>query len=106
MAKGYEELSRRGLIQLGKDFDQDNDAALIDYLTKNSDKYESIRPVESVIDKIDKVAETFGGSKINIKNVVTKEADKLLDAVVDAISGTADVASNELINMKGMIDNG
>ena len=42
MGKTYEDLSRRALIKLNKDFDQENDAKLLEYLTENGEKYESI----------------------------------------------------------------
>lgn len=98
MGKGYEDLSRRGLIKLNKDFDQENDAKLLQYLTEHGDKYENIRPVESVIDRVDKVAAAFSNSKSSIKRVIVRETDKLLDRVINTISGTANM-DGETINI-------
>lgn len=58
--KSYEDLSRRALIKLNKDFDMDNDDALLRYLDKkleeNPNTYESIRIPERVIVVADKTA--------------------------------------------------
>ena len=58
--KSYEDLSRRALIKLSKDFDMDNDDALLHYLDKkleeNPNTYESIRIPERVIVVADKTA--------------------------------------------------
>lgn len=90
MARSYEDLSRRGLIKLNKDFDQDNEEMLLHYLMENEDSYEGIRPVESVIDRIDKVSDAFSESKGGIKRFVTNGVNNLIDSVIDAISGVSD----------------
>lgn len=87
MAKGYEDLSRRGLIQLNKDFDQENDAALLQYLTENDQKYENIRPVEKVIEGADKLKGTFSGAGEVVKNVLLHQADKVVDKVLGSLAG-------------------
>lgn len=100
MAKGYEDLSRRALIRLGKDYDQVSDAALLQYLTENSDKYEGIRPVEKVIDKVDQIKETICGSGSTIKKTFENEADKVLDSVIDTLVSTVDMAESGLESLK------
>lgn len=87
MAKGYEDLSRRGLIQLNKDFDQDNDAALLQYLTENDQKYENIRPVEKAIEGADKLKGAFSGAGTVVKNVLLHQADKVVDKVLGSLAG-------------------
>lgn len=87
MAKGYEDLSRRGLIRLNKDFDQENDAALLQYLTENDQKYENIRPVEKVIEGADKLKGTFSGAGEVVKNVLLHQADKVVDKVLGSLAG-------------------
>lgn len=87
MAKGYEDLSRRGLIQLNRDFDQDNDAALLQYLTENDQKYENIRPVEKAIEGADKLKGAFSGAGTVVKNVLLHQADKVVDKVLGSLAG-------------------
>lgn len=86
MGKGYEDLSRRALIQLDKDFDQVSDGALIDYLTENSDKYESVRPVEKILARADQIADAAGDSMGIVKDTLVKESGKLLDNLIDSIA--------------------
>ena len=95
MAKGYEDLSRRGLIQLNKDFDQDHDGELLHYLSENSDKYEGIRPIEAIIDRADQASEIIGDTGRKIKTIVADEGGKLLEGVIDAISDIADMITPE-----------
>lgn len=97
MGKHYKDLSRRGLIQLGTDFDAENDGALLEYLTENGDKYEDIRPIESIIDRADQVSEIIGNSGRKIMAVLdgNNEGD-LLDKVIDTISNIADSLSSEI----------
>lgn len=83
MAKGYESLSRRALIKLGEDYDADHDGELISYLTKNSDKYESIRPVEGIISRLDSIRDYTDSS---IKHLVSDQADKMLNNIVETVS--------------------
>ena len=100
MGKRYEDLSRRALIKLGGDFDSENDAALLQYLTENGDKYEGVRPVEKVIARVDQVKDALCGSSSSIKQVINKEADKVLDTVIDALSTAAFEAETALECLK------
>lgn len=116
MAKTYEDISRRGLIKLGHDFDQANDAALQRYLAENFEEYEGIRPVEKVIVRADQIGETVkeaagklkvaaSGSGHIVKKIVVKEADKFLDTVIDTVINTANMAETELTCMKEELSN-
>lgn len=89
MSRSYEDLSRRALVQLGKDYDADNNANLLGYLQENDERYEGIRPVEKVIQRTDEVKQVMNDAGITVKNVVMRQIDKVLDCVVDAVRGTA-----------------
>lgn len=95
MAKGYEDLSRRGLIELNKDFDVENDGALMKFLAENGDNYEDIRPIESIIDRVDQVAETVSNAGYKIKSVIGKEGGNLLESVIGAIADAADIVTGD-----------
>lgn len=90
MARGYEDLSRRALIKLGKDYDQVNDAALLQYLTDHNGEYEGIRPVEKMIARVDQVKDTISDSSSIIKKTLADEADKVLDTVINTLSEVAE----------------
>lgn len=92
MARNYTDLSRRALIKLNQDFDQENDASLLQYLTENDKKYEGIRPMESVIDRADQIKETLSGSKNSIKDMLSEQADKVLDSVIKSLSSISDIS--------------
>lgn len=100
MAKGYEDLSRRALIKLGKDYDQENEAALLNYLADHSDEYENIRFVEKCMVKADNVAQSLRGSKSVIKDVLISQSDKILDTVVSAVISVSDDAEKGLTALK------
>ena len=87
MARRYEDLSRRGLIQLNNDFDQANDAALLHYLTENDQNYEGIRPVEKAIEGADRLKGAFSGAGKVVKNVLIHQADKVVDKVLGSLAG-------------------
>lgn len=88
MGKTYEDLSRRALIKLNKDFDQENDAKLLEYLTENGEKYESIRPIEVVVDRLDQVVDTVSNSGIKVKDTLVRETTRVLDSFIDNMSKT------------------
>lgn len=94
--KHYKDLSRRALIKLGKDFDDENNDMLIDFLNDNSESYEDVRPIERVIEKADHVKESAIASKSCIKGVITREMDKLLDTIVDTLSNGIAMAETEI----------
>ena len=89
MAKGYEDLSRRALIKLGKDYDQENEAALLQFLAEHCDEYEDVRMVEKVIEKADSISQSVKNTGNTLKNVVAKEASKIIDSVMDSLSDMA-----------------
>lgn len=89
MSRTYSDLSRRALVQLGQDFDADNDAQLLGYLQENDQKYEGIRPIEKVIQRTDEVKQVMSEAGVTVKNVVMRQIDKVLDCVVDAVKSTA-----------------
>lgn len=111
MAKTYEDISRRGLIKLGHDFDRDNEAALQRYLAENGENYENIRTVEKVIVRADQITETVkeaasrlktaaSGSSGIVKKIIINEADKFIDTVISTVANTANMAEDELSGLK------
>lgn len=93
MAKSYEDLSRRALIDLNKRYDGDNQAALMCYLEETDPEvhYEGIRPIESMVDKIDQISATVAENGSALKEAAIKAAEGTLDKVIntlgDIISG-------------------
>lgn len=104
MAKGYEDLSRRGLIALGKDFDLDNDAELLKYLTEHSERYEDIRPVEALICKVDNLGEAIKGSSITLKKSACTEGNKVLDSVVDVVDESSRLIASGIRIAKAIVN--
>lgn len=102
MGKNYNDLSRRGLIKLGMDYDAENEGALLDYLTKNGDKYEDIRPVEKIIERADQVSEIAGNAGRKIMAVLGGGDGDILDDVIDTItSDIADVLTQDISESLG-----
>lgn len=93
MARRYEDLSRRALIKLGSDYDDANEGKLLLYLAEHDKEYEGIRPVEKAIQSADQVKETLKYSGGVLKQTIAREADRLLDKIVD---GLANMASNNV----------
>ena len=92
MSKTYEDLSRKGLIKLGHDFDRDNDGALQHYLAEHGDNYQNIRPVESVIERVDQIVETVSAPIRRVKKSAEEnDCKKTVVAVLDAVADNADV---------------
>lgn len=89
----YECLSRRALIQLNKDFDIDNDDALINYLNDRIDNYEKERPSEKIIDAADKLTGSFKLSKHAVKETLIREGAKLVDCALNSISAASESAT-------------
>lgn len=90
MGKTYSDLSRRALIKLAEDFDNDNGGQLLDYLTKSGDKYESIRPIEVVVSRLDSVQEGL-----------SLKANKRLEKIIDRFSDTIDTTLSSIVNSIG-----
>lgn len=99
MAKTYEDLSRRALIQLGHDYDDNNDGALLQYLTEHSDEYEKIRPVEAIINRMDQAVSTISKSGYKIKKTIGIEGGNIVEKAIDTVSDVADIISDSLDNM-------
>ena len=85
MAK-YEDLSRRALIQLGKDYDKLNDDKLQKFLDHNEDLYEGIRPAERLIAGYDKAVETIFGSHVSVRESINENAGSVIERVGDAVA--------------------
>lgn len=90
MARGYEDLSRRALIQLGHDFDQEHDGELMRYLTEHNAEYEGIRPVEAFVQRTDQIVETISNSRFGIKAIVNTAAHNAVNKVADIAVENAD----------------
>lgn len=103
MAKGYECLSRRALIQLNKDYDAENDEALLKYLQAHLDQYEEIRAVEKISDSVDNAASTLKKSSAVIKTALAKEGDRLIESALDVVNTTAKELAFGMLDIAGMI---
>ena len=103
MAKGYECLSRRALIQLNKDYDAENDEALLKYLQAHLDNYEEIRAVEKISDSVDNAASTLKKSGAVIKTALAKEGDKLIESALDVVNTTAKELACGMLNIADLI---
>ena len=93
MSRGYEDLSRRPLIALNKDYDADNDGKLMGYFGEvdPEKQYEGIRPIESVVDKIDQITDTVKDNGGVLKQAAVKAAEGTLDKVINTL---ADIISS------------
>ena len=103
MAKGYECLSRRALIRLNKDYDAENDEALLKYLQAHLDQYEEIRAVEKISDSVDNAASTLKKSSAVIKTALAKEGDRLIESALDVVNTTAKELACGMLDIAGMI---
>lgn len=81
----YHELSRRGLIKLGEDFDIENNNALKDYLLNHRDSYENIRAHEALVEKMDDAAAKAVARGGVVSDIVIKKLDKIFDKVMDKL---------------------
>lgn len=86
MSKGYEDLSRRALIQLDKDFDEDNDGLLIEYLVEHENRYENIRTSEKIIEGADRIKDSVSGAGRAIKNVLLGQAENVVGKVIGSLA--------------------
>lgn len=100
MARNYEDLSRRAMIQLGHDYDQDNDAKLKTYFDeKDADKpYESIRPVEKITVKVDDLTSTLKENGGALKKAAVKSVSNMLERVIDSVGNVVSGSSKEESN--------
>lgn len=92
MSKSYEDLSRRGLIKLSHDFDQENNGALLQYLAEHGDEYENIRPVEKVVERTDQIIQTVSTTTKGIREALAdRDTKDITMAVLDCVIDNADV---------------
>ena len=94
MSKAYEDLSRRGLIKLNHDFDQENDGVLQQYLADHVDEYENIRPVEAVVNRVDQIVETVSGRAFCMKKAAGRKGGKIVEAVIDVVADGVNIIDN------------
>lgn len=92
MSKNYEDLSRRGLIRLGKDYDKASGGELQDFLNTHEDEYENIRPIETVVQCTDRFVETISNSSIIAKKSVDVAANAAINKAADIVMKKADKA--------------
>ena len=106
MARGYEDLSRRALINLGHDFDDANDAELMQFLAENDDKYEGIRPVEKIIARADQLKDSAADCAAEVRGSIRNAADKLLDNVSDTLASLVNKEGDSKVISMEDTDNG
>ena len=104
MSKCYEDLSRRGLIRLGHDFDEEHGGALQHYLADHADEYENIRPVETVIERADQIVETVSGPMRTIKRAfMDKDCKKFATTVFDTVVDNADLIKSGINAVSSLV---
>lgn len=100
MSKQYEELSRRGLIKLGHDYDRDNNDALANYLNQaesTGSAYEEVRPAEVILDKADAVAQ-------KLSDAGTTAAYSLLDKMTEQLTSFVDSMADNIADGDDLTD--
>lgn len=98
MSKTYEDLSRRALIKLGHDYDQDSKGELKQYLDKHQDQYEDIRPIETLVQRTDQLVETVSKSAIGVRTIINAAANKTINKAADIVIANADAVIGNAAN--------
>ena len=88
----YNELSRRGLIKLGNDYDVANNNGLKDFLNNASGGYESVRPHEQMIEKLDEAAEKVKIQGGVVSTAMVRKVDKVFDRMMGKLQKEIDRA--------------
>ena len=88
MARTYEDLSRRALIKLNHDFDEENNGKLQKYLEKRDEEnpYEGIRTIETITVKVDDIVDTVRTNKSALKQAAINATETALNKTIDAIT--------------------
>ena len=81
----YHELSRRGLIKLGEDFDLEHNNELKGYLLDHRNRYEDVRAHEVLVEKMDDAAAKAKARGGVVSDIVIKKLDKIFDKVMDKL---------------------
>lgn len=82
----YEELSRRGLIKLNHDYDNESGNALKEFLNESNTVYEPIRPIEQVIDKLDKTTEAMEARGSAVSGAILDRVNAMFDGIIDNLT--------------------
>lgn len=96
----YNDYSRRGLIKMNQKFDKDNDANLSSYVEtyeENNDKFEGIRPIERMIDTIDRASDSVKKSGDAVSQAIADRIDNMFEGIVNQLSAEAQRCS-EILN--------
>lgn len=89
----YEELSRRGLIKLNRDYDVESNNALKEFLNNSQTVYEPIRPIEQVIDKIDKTTEAMEARGSAVSDAIMDRVNHVFDTIIGDLTSEANRCS-------------
>lgn len=82
----YNELSRRGLISLNKDFDNDNQNSLKDYLNSTEKCYEPVRPIEQVIERLDEATDAVKARNGVVSDAIMSRVNDMFDGIIDSLT--------------------
>lgn len=82
----YDELSRRGLINLNKDFDNDNQNSLKEYLNSSETVYEPVRPIEQVIERLDEATDAVKARGGVVSDAIMSRVNDMFDGIIDSIT--------------------
>ena len=88
----YDDLSRRGLIKLNNQYDNDNNNQLKEY-AENIDSInpiERIRPYEEVAQKIDNLSEAMQHKGGQVSRAMLDRVNHMFDAIVESMKDEAD----------------
>lgn len=96
MATNYKDLSRRGLIRLGNDYDAANDNALHNFLNDGTRTYEGIRPFEEVAARADDVVDCLKDKGDEVSKSLVNRMNNVFDSMIGAIAGETDRAETVL----------
>lgn len=90
----YNDLSRRGLIKLNNDFDKTHNNDLHNFLNNSTNEYEGIRPIESIVDRMDEVGATIHGKGDIISKTMMDRVNHVFDSVITSLTEELDRCEN------------
>ena len=82
----YNDLSRKSLIRLAKDFDAKSGNGLKEYFLDNIEYYEKARPIEILIDKMDDLTEVVKEGRKAVSSMASDDANKIIDSVTKSVN--------------------
>lgn len=91
----FNEYSRKGLLNICKDFDDDTDCMLTNYVSEKAEDgfiYEAVKPIELFIEDIDENKEEFIDKT---KEKISQKIDNVADAIDLVFENILSVGNND-----------